>query len=254
MGCLDDKVAVISGGATGIGAAMARRFATEGASIAVLDVNAAAASALVSELKSCGHSAVFIACDMADTTAVQVAVDDVADKLGGIDMVCANAGIGTKVIGGTVETIEPEQWDHAFGVNTGGVYALCRAALPHLRRHGGSIVLTSSIFALVGVTQRPTHAYAASKGALLSLTRAMAATYGPDAVRVNALAPGIVRTALTDDIISSPEQFEPIRRTIPLRRYALPEEIAACALFLASDEASFVSGAVLVVDGGQTIT
>jgi NAD(P)-dependent dehydrogenase (short-subunit alcohol dehydrogenase family) len=254
MGRLDGKVAVISGAATGIGAATARRFVAEGARVAILDVNADDGQALVAELAGSTNAARFFACDVADENAVANAVDAAASAFGGLDIVFANAALGTIVIGGTVESIEPERWDRAFGVNTRGIYALTRAALPHLRsRGGGSIILTSSSSAFIGTNGRPTHAYAATKGALISLARAMAVTYGPEAIRVNALAPGLVRTRLTDDILSAPESLERALAGIPLRRYAMPDELASCALFLASDDASFVTGTVLVADGGQTI-
>jgi NAD(P)-dependent dehydrogenase (short-subunit alcohol dehydrogenase family) len=120
-------------------------------------------------------------------------------------------------------------------------------------RGGGSIVMTSSSSALIGQAARPTHAYAATKGALIALTRAMAVTYGPERIRVNALVPGFVRTRLTEDVMSDPSQMEAALRAIPLRRVAEPEELAACALFLASDDASFVTGTTLVADGGQTV-
>lgn len=254
MGRLDGKIAVISGAATGIGAATARRFVAEGAKVAILDVNADDGEALASELAGNNNAARFFTCDVDDVTAVAAAVDAAAAAFGGLDIVFANAALGTIVIGGTVESIEPERWDRAFGVNTRGIYAMARAALPHLRaRGGGSIILTSSSSAFIGTSGRPTHAYAATKGALVSLARAMAVTYGPEAIRVNALAPGLVRTRLTDDILSAPESLERALVGIPLRRYAMPEELAACALFLASDDASFVTGTVLVADGGQTI-
>jgi NAD(P)-dependent dehydrogenase (short-subunit alcohol dehydrogenase family) len=254
MGRLDDKIAIISGAATGIGAATARRFVAEGAKVAILDVNADDGQALAAQLAGTTDAARFFPCDVADLDAVAAAVDAAAGALGGIDIVFANAALGTIVIGGTVESIEPERWDRAFGVNTRGIYALTRAALPHLRtRGGGSIILTSSSSAFIGTNGRPTHAYAATKGALVSLARAMAVTYGPEGIRVNALAPGFVRTRLTDDIASTPESLERALAGIPLRRYAMPDELAACALFLASDDASFVTGTVLVADGGQTI-
>ena len=248
---LANKRAIISGAATGIGAATARRFVAEGARVALLDLNVRDGAALARAL---GNAARFYACDVADVAAVARAVDAAATELGGLEIVFANAAAGTIQVGGTIETIEPERWELAFDVNTRGVYALCRAALPHLRAAGGgSIVLTSSSSALVGTAARPTHAYAATKGALLALTRAMAASYGPEGIRVNALLPGLVRTRLTADVLGDPAQAAAAIAHIPLRRVAEPDELAACALFLASDDASFVTGAALVADGGQTI-
>ena len=248
---LAGKRAIISGGATGIGAATAHRFVAEGASLLILDVNAAEGQQLTDDLITRGGQARFVVCDVSDADAVQRAVD--YDAGGSIDIVFANAAIGTISVGGTIESIEPERWDLAFAVNTRGVYALCRAAVPSMREsRSGTIVITSSVSALIGTTQRPTHAYAASKGALLSLVRAMAVTYGPDGIRVNAVLPGFVRTRLTEDVLGSAELRQATVATIPLRRFAEPVEIANCALFLASDEASFVTGSLLVADGGQS--
>jgi NAD(P)-dependent dehydrogenase (short-subunit alcohol dehydrogenase family) len=251
---LGGKRAIISGGATGIGAATARLFVAEGASVAILDTNQAGAGELVADMRAAGAMAFSVVCDVGDVAAVELGVGQAIEALGGLDIVFANAAVGTIVVGGTIESIEPERWDLAFDVNARGVYALCRAALPALRASGGgAIVITSSSSALVGQVGRPTHAYAAAKGALTALARAMAVTYGPDNIRVNALAPGFVRTRLTADVVSRPEALAAAIGTIPLRRIAEPEELAACALFLASDDASFVTGTTLVADGGQTI-
>jgi len=250
---LHGKRVVITGGSTGIGAAVVRRFVAEGAAVAILDVNTGSAEALAADISHQGSTAFAIGCDVGDVAAVADAVEAAAGRLGGIDVVMANAAVGTINVGGTVESIEPERWDLAFDVNTRGVYAVCRAALPHLRVRGGSIVVTSSSSALIGVGGRPTHAYTATKGALLSLVRALAVTYGPEGIRVNALVPGFVRTRLTADVVDDPAALAGAIEGIPLRRVAEPDELAACALFLASDEASFVTGAMLVADGGQTI-
>jgi len=251
---LEGKVAVISGAATGIGAATARRFVQEGARVAIIDMNAKDGQALVDELNRPVEVARFFERDVADLDGVRDSVDQAAAAFGGLDIVFANAAAGTIFVGGTVESIEPERWDLAFGVNTRGVYGLTRAALPYLRaRGGGSIILTSSTSAYIGTSARPTHAYAATKGALISLARSMAVSYGPDGIRVNAIAPGLVRTRLTEDIVSDPKRLEQAIQGIPLRRYAMPDEMASCALFLASEDSSFVTGTVLVADGGQTI-
>lgn len=253
MGRLEGRRAIISGAATGIGAATARRFVDEGASVAILDVNAGDGRKLVDELKDQGRRVAFFACDVGSPVAVSAAVSEAASYLGGTDIVFANAAVGTIVVGGTVESIDPERWDLALGVNAGGVYALCRAALPHLRQAGGgAIVMTSSSSALRGAEARPTHAYAAAKGALISLTRAMAVSYGPEGIRVNAIVPGLIRTRLTADILGDPQRRQAAIAHVPLRREAQPEEVANCVLFLASDEASYVTGTTLVVDGGAT--
>jgi NAD(P)-dependent dehydrogenase (short-subunit alcohol dehydrogenase family) len=251
---LTGKRALISGGATGIGAATARRFCAEGAAVAILDSNDADGPLLVHELRDNGFRAEFFHCDVANVTGAAQAVEAAVKALDGLDITFANAAVGTIVVGGTVESIEPERWDLAFDVNARGVYAICRPALPHLRAAGGgSIVLTSSSSALYGTARRPTHAYAATKGALVALTRAMAVSYGPERIRVNALVPGFVHTRLTNDVMSDPAAMRSAMEAIPLGRHAEPEELAACALFLASDDSSFVTGALLVADGGASI-
>jgi NAD(P)-dependent dehydrogenase (short-subunit alcohol dehydrogenase family) len=257
VGRLSGKRVIISGASTGIGASTVRRFVAEGAIVGILDVNATAGKELAAEingsLREEDGEAQFFKCDVSDPDAVRTAVNEAASALGGIDVVFANAGIGTLHVGGTVETIEPDRWDLAFAVNTRGVYSLVGAAVPYLRPQGGSIILTSSIYAFLGATGRPTHAYAASKGALVALTKAMAATYGPEGIRVNTIAPGAIRTHLNDDVASRPEQLAQWVEGIPLRRLGTTDELAACALFLASEDSSFVNGLVLVADGGQSV-
>jgi NAD(P)-dependent dehydrogenase (short-subunit alcohol dehydrogenase family) len=173
------------------------------------------------------------------------------EAYGRLDVLFNNAGIGTLAIGGTVETIPVENWDLALDVNVRSMYLTSRAAIPHLRAAGGgAIVNTASVAAFRGTAERPSHAYAASKGAVLSLTRAMAASYGRDRIRVNAICPGTIRTRLTVDMIERVEREAAECRGIPLERVGEPEDIARCALFLASDDASFISGTQIVVDGG----
>ena len=168
---------------------------------------------------------------------------------GRIDVLFNNAGVGTMVVGGTVETIDLDRWDLALDVNVRAIYLTSRAAVPALRAAGGgSIINTASVSAFRGSMERPSHAYAASKGAVLSLTRAMAASYGRDRIRVNAICPGTIRTRLTADIIERVERD--VARLIPLGRVGEPEDIARCALFLASPDSAWISGTQIVVDGG----
>jgi NAD(P)-dependent dehydrogenase (short-subunit alcohol dehydrogenase family) len=179
---------------------------------------------------------------------VVAAADQAAGRL---DVLFNNAGVGTMVVGGTVETIELERWDLAQDVNVRGIYLVSRAAVPLMRwSGGGSIINTASVSAFRGSASRPSHAYAASKGAVLALTHAMAASYGSDRIRVNAICPGTIRTRLTADIIDRVEREVAAGRHIPLGRVGEPEDIARCALFLASDDAAWISGTHIVVDGG----
>ena len=250
MGVLDGKVAIITGAATGIGRAAALLFAREGARVVLADSRGDELARTVTDVLQAGGRASAVTADLArpeDCAAVVAAAGD----SGRVDIVFNNAGVGTMVVGGTVETISLDKWDLALDVNVRAMYLVSRAALPALRRAGGgSIINTSSVSAFRGSTGRPSHAYAASKGAVLALTRAMAASYGRDRVRVNAICPGTIRTRLTADIIERAERDAAEGRQIPLGRVGEPEDIARCALFLASDSSSWISGTEIVVDGG----
>ena len=250
MGVLEGKSAIITGAATGIGRATALLFARAGARLTLADARGEELARTVAEVRSAGGQAVPVIADLArpeDCAAVVTA----AGAGGRLDVVFNNAGVGTMVVGGTVETIELDKWDLALDVNVRAMYLVSRAALPALRRAGGgSIINTSSVSAFRGSAGRPSHAYAASKGAVLALTRAMAASYGRDRVRVNAICPGTIRTRLTADIIARAEREAAEGRQIPLGRVGEPEDIARCALFLASDDSAWISGTEIVVDGG----
>ena len=248
---LGEKVALITGAATGIGRASALLFARGGARVALSDTRAPELEQTVADVRAAGGEVTSAAVDLARPENCAAAVDAAVRAFGRLDVVLNNAGVGTMVVGGTVETISLEHWDLAQDVNVRAMYLVSRAALPYMRKAGGgAIVNIASVSAFRGSTERPTHAYAASKGAVLALTRAMAASYGKDRVRVNAICPGTIRTRLTADITERVERDAKEGRGIPLGRIGEPEDIAQCALFLASDAASFISGAQIVVDGG----
>jgi cyclopentanol dehydrogenase len=248
---LAGKVAVITGAATGIGRASALLFARAGAQVALTDTRGAELERTVADVRAAGGEVTSAVGDLARPENCAAAVDAAVRTFGRLDVLLNNAGVGTMVVGGTVETITLEHWDLAQDVNVRAMYLVSRAALPHMRKvGGGAIVNIASVSAFRGSTDRPTHAYAASKGAVLALTRAMAASYGRDHVRVNAICPGTIRTRLTADITERVERDAKEGRGIPLGRIGEPEDIAQCALFLASDAASFISGAQIVVDGG----
>ena len=251
MGALDGKVAIITGAATGIGRASAVIFAQAGARLVLTDVREPELARTVEIVRSVGGEVVSLTADLAITDAGVALVDTALAAWGQLNVLFNNAGVGTMVVGGTVETIDLERWELALDVNVRAIYQVSRAAVPAMRgAGGGSIVNTSSVSAFRGSVGRPSHAYAASKGAVLGLTHAMAASYGRDRIRVNAICPGTIRTRLTADIIAHVELEATEGRGIPLGRVGEPEDIARCALFLASDDAAWISGTEIVVDGG----
>ncbi|PYN80992.1 MAG: short-chain dehydrogenase [Candidatus Rokuibacteriota bacterium] len=248
---LDGKVAIITGAAAGIGRATALLFARAGARLTLADARADELARTAAEVRRAGGEAVTVTADLARPEDCAAVVAAAVSDAGRIDVLFNNAGVGTMTVGGTVETIELDKWDLALDVNVRAMYLVSRAAVPALRRAGGgSIINTASVSAFRGSAARASHAYAASKGAVLALTRAMAASYGRDHIRVNAICPGTIRTRLTADIIERVEREVAEGRQIPLGRVGEPEDIARCALFLASDDSAWISGTQIVVDGG----
>ena len=249
-GALRGKVAIITGAATGIGRASALLFARAGARVALADLREPELARTEAEVRAAGGEVASIRADLARPDDCAAVVAAAVRAFGRLDVLLNNAGVGTMVVGGTVESISLEHWDLAQDVNVRAMYLVSRAAVPHMRNAGGAIVNIASVSAFRGSVERPSHAYAASKGAVLSLTRAMAASYGRDGIRVNAICPGTIRTRLTADIVNRVEQAAKEGHGIPLGRVGEPEDIARCALFLASDDASFISGAHIIADGG----
>jgi meso-butanediol dehydrogenase/(S,S)-butanediol dehydrogenase/diacetyl reductase len=249
---LEQKVAIISGGGSGIGAATARRFAAEGASVTVTGRRAGPIEAVAQEI-----GGLAVAGDTSDPSHVEEAVTTTVERFGRLDVVVANAAVA---LGGSIDDRDEAAWRTTLDVNVTGVMLLVRAALPHMVARGdGSVVLVSSVSGLVAAADSA--AYVASKSALIGLARAIAVDHGPDGVRANALCPGWVKTPMADE---SMDELATERGTdregayrlatelIPLRRAADPDEVAACAAFLASDDSSYVTGSTLVVDGGTT--
>ena len=246
---LEGKTAIVTGGGTGIGAATARRFAAEGARVVVTGRRAEPIEAVASET-----GGLAIAGDAADPAHVAEVVAATLDRFGALDIVVANAGLG---FGGRAGEVTDERWERTIAVNLTGEFLVVRAALPSLVERRGNIVLVSSLSAFV--SSPASAAYVASKAALIGLARSLAVDYGASGVRANAICPGWVRTPIGDRAVGELAQTKGIALDdaydlatahVPLRRPAEPEEIAACCLFLASDEASYVTGTALVADGG----
>lgn len=247
---LAGKVAIITGGGSGIGRATALLFACEGARLAIVDRDAAAAHAVTAEIKTAGGDALALPGDVAIPETSATGARAVLDAWGRIDILMTAAGFST---GGTVLTTTPDEWNAVFAANVGGTWLWARAVIPEMQaQRRGSIVTVASQLALAG--GRGNSAYIASKGAILSLTRTMALDFAADGIRVNAIAPGAIETPLLQRSFGrrpNPDLARAESRARhPVGRLGQPEEIAAAALYLASDDAGFTTGTTLAVDGG----
>lgn len=250
MGRLAGKITLVTGGGSGIGRAICERFAQEGARVAVADWHRSAAEATVSGITAAGGTAVATHGDVGSPDDAARMVAEAVDSFGGLHVLVSNAG--QALVASVLETT-PDQWDRVMDSNLKGCFLLARAAIPQMIAvGGGSIVLTASQLAFVGAERFA--AYAASKGGVLNLARALSLDHARDGIRVNALCPGAVETPLLLNQFAGrdgPQGSLPDLVALhPLGRLGQPSEIAAAALFLASDEASFVTGSALVVDGG----
>jgi NAD(P)-dependent dehydrogenase (short-subunit alcohol dehydrogenase family) len=249
MGRLDGKACVITGAGGGMGREAAVVFTGEGARVCVADVNAAAAEETVG---LCGGEAFAAQVDVADEEQVAATMRATAERFGGIDVLYNNAGISPDDDASILDT-SVEAWQRVQDVNAKGVFLCCKHGIPYLReRGGGSIVNVASFVALVGAATSQI-SYTASKGAVLALTRELAVQFAREGIRVNALCPGPVETPLLLNIFGDdPAALERRRAHWPTGRLAKPREIVNAALFLASDESSYVTGATFTVDGGLT--
>ena len=244
------KVALITGGASGIGRATALQFAREGAAVVIADVNQQAGESVAAEIVASGGRAVFEPCDVTSAADCRRVVKSVIRKFGQIDILFNNAGIIRRA---SIIELAEEDWDRVMAVNVKSIFLMSREVIPAMAKAGGgSIINTASGWGLVGGPRAAS--YCASKGAVVLLTKAMAIDHGPQKIRVNCICPGDTDTAMLRN--EARQLGEPTDRFLaeaahrPLGRVGKPEEIAQAALYLASDASSFVTGSALVVDGG----
>jgi len=248
---LTDKIALITGAGSGIGRATAKIFAHEGARIAAVDIVESAAATTASDINKAGGKAIALSCDMSRGADVEAMVAAVVERLGPPSVLFNNAGIEGK--SAFLADMDEESFDQVIAVNLRGVYLGMKYVLPHMvKNNGGSIINTASVAAMVAV--RGAVAYCAAKAGVVAMTRVAALEYARYNVRVNCICPGVIATEMMKRIVDGDMTPQAIRRISKLGRPGKPEEIAKMALFLASDESSFATGAPFVVDGGWTIT
>ncbi|QCC52721.1 SDR family oxidoreductase [Halapricum salinum] len=245
---IQDAVAIVTGGSTGIGRSAAIRFAEEGASVVVADVNVDDGEQTVAAITDAGGEATFVETDVSDEADVEAMVETAVETYGGLDFAFNNAGIEGET--GSASEQPTTNWERVIDVNLKGVFNCMRAEIPAmLESGGGSIVNTASIAGVVGFPGLSP--YVASKHGVIGLTKTAAIEFSGDGVRVNAICPGVIETPMVQrSQEDSPEQMEQVKAATPMGRIGQPEEIGDAAVWLCSDDASFVTGESLVIDGG----
>ena len=245
---LEGKVAFVTGFGSGLGQAIAVLFAKEGAAVAGTSTTEAKGRDTVAMIEKAGSKALFHPGDVSNSAQMKALIDETVKQFGGLDIVVNSAGVRTN---GSITEITEEQWDRTIGVNLKGVFVVSRLAIPEMIKRGGGVIL--NIGARSGMAgQAGRAAYCASKGGMITLTEAMAMDYAREKIRVNCICPGPTRTPMVDT--STPEKLARYKTRVPVGRIGEPEDIAHAALYLASDEASMITAAILPVDGGMRLT
>jgi NAD(P)-dependent dehydrogenase (short-subunit alcohol dehydrogenase family) len=247
---LEDKVALVTGGAAGIGRAIAETFAREGAHVVIADRDGVAAREVAETITRSNGSAGAQATDITSTDAVKALMASIGEGFGRLDVLVNNAGVGERA---DFRHLSDEAWDKVWQVNLDGTVRCAREAFPLLKASGNaSVINLSSVMATKHTRQMAV--YSATKGAVAALSRSLAVEYAPYGIRVNHLCPGYVETALIGRYLANPAIAKALLTQTPLRRFGTPQDIANAALFLASDEAAYITGAGLHVDGGMGVT
>lgn len=247
---LENKVALITGGGSGIGAGIARMFAREGAQVVICGRREEPLKQVVDEIDQTGGEAVYCVADISSQQQIQQLMQTIKLKFGTIDILVNNAGV---YIPDDVTSTSEEEWDRVMDVDAKGVYLMSKAVLPDMITNGkGKIINIASIAGLIGFEKSA--AYCAAKGAVVNLTREMALDYAPKGICVNAIAPGVIDTDMTKALLDNEQAKQQFLNKTPVGRVGTPEDIAHGAVYLASDESDFVVGQTLVIDGGWTIS
>lgn len=249
MNRLEGKVAVITGGNAGIGEAIAKRFAEEGAAVVITGRRQQELDRASSVIRSNKGKVLGVAGSVTDEVHVQEVVRRTLDSFGRIDVLVNNAGIGE--FGKRLHETDNATWTKVLDINVTGVFRMMRSVIPHMQQQGrGSIINISSVASLVGLTGLA--AYTASKGALDALTRVVAVEYAKEGIRCNVVNPGLIDTPMAAPLMANPDMLQPILNQYAIRRAGTPDEVASMVLYLASDEAAWVTGATFPIDGGMT--
>lgn len=249
---LANKVAVITGSGGGQGKAAALLFTQEGARVVVNDLRAEAVDAVVAEIRAAGGEAIGVAADISEKGPAEQVIDRAIEAFGRVDVLYNNAGVLLWGRGdGPVADIEEEIWDQVLRINLKSMYLTCRKTIPRMIEQGGGIIINTASTAALNGTDRA-HAYNASKGGVVSLTRSIAVAYGRQNIRANAICPSAVDSPMTHQWMPTEEARQRVASPMPLRRVGTPEDVAQLALYLASDDAAWMTGAVIPIDGGFT--
>jgi NAD(P)-dependent dehydrogenase (short-subunit alcohol dehydrogenase family) len=250
---LKGKIAAVTGAASGIGEAAARRLAEEGCKVAILDRNSEGAAAVAQSITGSGATAIAITCDVGDEASVEGAFRKVVESFGRLDILVSNAAVFSAERDGKIDTLDQSVWDEIVRVNLTGMYLACKHGVRMIKATAktGAVVCTGSPTGMFGVTPASS-AYSSSKGGIFGMARVMAVDYAPDGIRVNVVIPGFTLTPIVAELVADPKVLEWNVKNIPMKRGAQPAEIAAAIAFVASDDASYMTGSFMFVDGGLT--